>query len=261
MAYDAVAVGPLDLAMGAAFLGQNEHRELPWISANVYNPDGTRTFTPYRSIDTAGLRIGVIGLTDDSGKKREDVIIRSWEEELALLLPAIVEKHDLIVLLTTLSQSVLAGISETFPEIKIVVGADRRKGNINGLVTKNALFVQTADQGKHLGQLTVTWNGAPWEEDQLKKLIALKNTKVAVIRQLVQLNRIKDKTSSDYQRKKTFLEQEKTRISLEIRDLETSTDKDVAKTAASSYSSVIIPLTPSIPEDPEIRAIVDSVKN
>ena len=112
----------------------------------------------------------MIGLTDDSGKKREDVIIRSWQEELTLLLPAIAAKHDLIVLLTTLSQSVLAGISETFPDIKIVVGADRRKGNINGLVTRNALFVQTADQGKYLGQLTVAWNGADWGEDYMKNL-------------------------------------------------------------------------------------------
>lgn len=261
MGYDAVAVGPLDLVLGASFIRQDDHQKLPWISANIYNPDGTRTFTPYRSIDMAGLRIGVIGLTDDSGKKPEDVVIRSWEEELGLLLPAIAEQHDLVVLLTTLSQSALAELSETFPDIKIIVGADRRKGNINGRVTENALLVQTADQGKYLGQLTVAWNGSPWEEDLMKNLLALKNNKIAVIRQLVQLNRSTDKTSSDYQRKKTFLEQEKTRINEQINELEAKSDKDLTNGPASSYSSVIIPLTPSIPEDPEIRAIVNSVKN
>ena len=261
MGYDAVAVGPLDLALGASFIRQDEHQKLPWISANIYNPDGTRVFAPFRSIDMAGLRIGVIGLTGDSEKKWEDIVIRSWQEELALLLPAIAEQHDLIVLLTTLSQSALAGLSARFPDIKIIVGADSRKGNINGLVTKNALLVQTADQGKYLGQLTVAWNGSPWEEDQMKNLLALKNHKIAVIRQLLQLNRSKDKTSPDYQRKKTFLEQEKKRIHEQIRDLETRADKELTNASTSTFSSVIIPLAPSIPEDPEIRAIVNSAKN
>ncbi len=261
MAYDAVAIGPLDLAQGTAFIRQHEDKKLPWISANIYNLDGTRTFPPYRSIDIAGLRIGVIGLTDDSGIKRQDIVVKSWEEELVQLLPAISENHDLIVLLTTLPHRTLAGLSEMFPDIKIIVGADSRKGNINGFVTKNALLVQTADQGKYLGQLSVSWNGQPWADDGIKELLALKNTKIAVIRQLVQLNRIKDTTSSDYQRKKTFLEQEKTRINKQISEIEESTKKDLTKAPASSYSSVIIPLAPSIPEAPEIKAIVDSVKN
>ncbi len=261
MAYDAVAVGPFDLARGAAFIRQHEDQRLPWISANIYNLDGTRTFTPYRSIELAGLRIGVIGLTDDSGAAREDIVVKSWEEELALLLPAISENHDLIVLLTTLPHQAISGLSEMFPDIKIIVGADSRKGNINGIVTENALLVQTADQGKYLGQLSVNWNGQPWDEDQMKKLLALKNTKIAVVRQLVQLNRIKDKISSDYQRKKTFLEQEKSRINMQINELVSLTEKDSEKAPASSFSSVIIPLTPSIPEDPGIRAIVDSAKN
>ena len=220
MAYDGVAVGPLDLAAGAAFLREQESEGLPWISANIYNHDGTRTFPPFRSIQRAGLNIGVIALTDAGKQQYSDIVIRNWEPELEQLLPSMSSEHDLVILLTTLPYSAVIKISNEFPDIKIIIGADRKIGNSNGIVTKQALFVQTADQGKYLGRLSVNWNGQPWGEDHVKKLLALRNNQITITRQLIQLKRIREKDNSAYQRRKTVLEQKKIDVDDQIKQLE-----------------------------------------
>ncbi len=261
MAYDGVAVGPLDLAAGVEFLRENESAGLPWISANIYDHDGTRTFPPFRSIERAGLKIGVIALTDIGKQQYSDIVIRNWEPELEQLLPSMALAHDLVILLTTLPYSAVTKISSEFPDVKIIVGADRKKGNVNGFVSKHALFVQTADQGKYLGRLSVNWNGQPWGEDHVKKLLALRNNQMTITRQLIQLKRIREKDNSAYQRKKAALEQKQIDVDEQIKQLEATIETASAPASASSFSTAIIPLTPATPEDLEIRKIIDSVKN
>lgn len=261
MTYDAIAVGPLDIAAGLEFMQQPDSQRLPWISANIYSQDGTRIFPPYLSIEKTGLKIALIGLTDSVRKEVQGIIIHSWEKELTEILPSISSSHDIVVLLSTLPYNVLTTIADQFPDIRIILGADRRKGNINGLLHNKTILAQTASQGKYLGLLSVGWRSGPWAEDGTKKLISLKKQQLSINRQLKQLKNSGSPGNSDYQRKMEFFQGKKKELSIQISQLEDSSEAGFKTAQPSSFSSTLIPLKPSIPEDPEIRDIIYSAKN
>ena len=261
MAYDAIAVGPLDIAAGLEFMQQPESQKLPWISANIFSQDGTRIFPPYLSIEKTGLKIALIGLTDSVRKEVQGIIINNWENELTEILPLISSSHDIVVLLSTLPHNVLTTIADQFPDIRIIFGADRKKGNINGLLHNKTILAQTASQGKYLGLLSVGWRSGPWAEDGTKKLINLKKQQLSINRQLKQLKNRSSPVNSDYQRKMEFLERKKKELSDQVSRLEESSEAGFKTDQTSYFSSTLIPLKPSIPEDPEIRDIIYSAKN
>lgn len=260
MEYDAIAVGPLDIAAGLEFLQHPDSLKLPLISANIYNQDGTRIFPPYLSIEKAGLKIALVGLTDSVPKEVPGIIINSWEKELTEILPSISSSHDMVALLSTLPLNDLTKIADQYPDIRIIIGADKKKGNINGLLHNKTILAQTASQGKYLGLLSVRWRSGPWAEDQTKKLITLKKQQLSIKRQLKQLKNSGSTENSEYQRKMEFLEGKKIEVSNQLSRLEESSEA-VSKTDQLSYfTSILIPLKPSTPEDPEIRDIINLAK-
>ncbi len=69
---DALAPGDRDLALGLPLLRRvAADARLPLVSANLYGRDGGRLFDADRVIDTAGVRVGVFGVTGPAGA--EDV--------------------------------------------------------------------------------------------------------------------------------------------------------------------------------------------
>jgi 2',3'-cyclic-nucleotide 2'-phosphodiesterase (5'-nucleotidase family) len=260
MKYDAIAVGPLDLAAGIGFIKKPDSQSLPWISANLYNLDGSRPFRPYLSIKRAGLNIALIGLTDKVQKEIKGIVINSWKKELVTLLPSIAASHDIVVLLSTLPYNVLKTIADQFPDIKIIIGADRRKGNINGLLHNDTVIAQTASQGKYLGQLSVSWRYRQWGEDPAIKIKALKKQQISIARQRLKLEKIGQTAVSDYQHKLKLLEQKKKELGEEMVELETVSKNGLQTNLPSQFSSALIPLKPSIPEDPMIRDIIYSAE-
>lgn len=261
MEYHAIAAGPLDIAAGLEFLQHPDSQRLPWISANIYSQDGIRIFRPYLSIEKAGLKIALVGLTDSVRREVQGIIINNWEEELTEILPSISSSHDIVVLLSTLPLNVLTTIADQYPDIRIIFGADRRKGNINGLLHNKTILAQTASQGKYLGLLSVRWRSGPWAEDQTKKLISLKKQQLSINRQLEQLKNSGSTGNSEYQQKVEFLEGKKMEVSNQVSRLEESSEAGSKTDQLSYFSSTLIPLKPSIPEDPEIRDIIYSAKN
>lgn len=260
MKYDAIAVGPLDLSAGIDLLKKSDSPSLPWISANLYNLDGSRVFRPYLSINKGGLKVALIGLTDKVQKEVKGIVVNSWKKELNTLLPSISTSHDIVVLLSTLPYNVLKTIADQFPDIKIIIGADRRKGNINGLLYKNTVIAQTAGQGKYLGQLTINWRYRQWGEDPVIKIKALKKQQISIARQRLKLEKIGQTAVSDYQHKIKLLEQKKKELGEEMVELETASKNGLQANLSSQFSSVLIPLKPSIPEDPMIRDIIYSAE-
>ncbi len=260
MKYDAIAVGPFDLAAGLDLLIKTDSSTSPWISANIYNLDGTRPFRPYVSINRGGLKIAVIGLTDKIHKEVSGIYVNSWQQELAALLPSISPAHDLVILLSTLPYNVLKTIADQFPDIKIIFGADRRKGNINGLLYKKTVIAQTAGQGKYLGKLSVNWRQRPWEEDHTVKITTLKKQKLSLQRQRHLLEKNGSAGTADYEKKRNYLEQKKEELSEEISALESRLNKSLETDLPSRFSASVIPLEPTIPEDPQVRDIIDSAE-
>lgn len=260
MEYDAIAVGPQDLAAGISLINHPDSRALPWVSANIYNEGGTRLFPPYLSIKKGILKFAIVGLTGINRNERQGFVVADWQKELMEIIPSISASHDLIILLSTLSNRDLAIVTKRFPEIMITIGADRRKGNISGTLIHSTLLAQTAGQGKYLGQLSVVWRYRQWGDDLHKELGKLRKRQLSIRRQLAQLNKT-GATGTASQKQTNVLEQKEDQISERISQLEIMINERKDGELPSSFSSVLIPLKSAIPEDPGIRDIIHSAKN
>jgi len=65
MEIHAANVGAKDLALGLGYIEKSADEGFPWVSANLRNAKGEPTqIPPYRIIEVAGLRIGIVGLLD-----------------------------------------------------------------------------------------------------------------------------------------------------------------------------------------------------
>ena len=261
MNYHAVAVGPLDLAAGLGFIRETGRAGMPWISANIYDDEGKRIFNPYVTVHAGELDICVVGITDPEAIAKDAVEIKDSIEELGKLIPIIAPKHDMTIVLSNLSHEKSLELTKRFPEIKAVVGADRRKGNITPLLSNDAIVMQTAGLGKYLGVLSVSWAHAPWKIDQTNKLAQLKNHLKSADRQLNQINSGNDKSSQEYRNKVLVLKRNKERILTEISSIEMAEKNETAGLSQSTFHSDIISLIPSLQQDRRISAIVGSIKD
>lgn len=261
MNYHAVAVGPFDLAAGLDFVQESGRTGIVWVSANIYDDKGKRPFKPYITVNTGDLAIAVVGLTDSETTANKSVEVRDAIEELGTLIPEIAAKHDMIIVLSNLSHDRSIEITKRFTQVKAVVGADRRKGNITPLLSNDAVIMQTGSMGKYLGVLSVSWFNGPWKGDQTNKLAQLKNHLKSADRQLHQLSAEKDKTSQGYKNKALILERNKEKILTEISSIETALGAETSGLPQSTFSADIIALDRSLQQDRKISAIVGSIKD
>ena len=120
---------------------------LPWVSVNAYSSDRVPLCLPFLSMNRGGMRIAVIGLTDDSSV-HQDFIVTDGAEEISKILPELHDSHDMIILLTTISHEKALQLTKKFPEIDVIIGGDARKGNIKGFLAGETLLTPDSQTGK-----------------------------------------------------------------------------------------------------------------
>lgn len=155
MDYDAVAVGPLDLAAGIDFL--NGEGTLPWLSANLRDNRQQPLFPSHTVVSRGGIAIGIIGLTGHQDSLPQDVAVSDWRDLLPQIVAELRGSCQLLVVLSTLSEADNRELMHSFPDIHVLLSADRQRGNIAPVVENRSLTAQTANQGRYLGILDLSW--------------------------------------------------------------------------------------------------------
>lgn len=165
MGYDAMAIGPLELELGAATLRQRQgEAAFPMLSANVMWSNGQGYVgDPYAFLQAGPYRIGVIGLTRLPDAELDDFDVLEPEQALAQLVPMVNGQADTVVLLTNLSYRSALELVEGVPGVDLVIAAlprqlpDRavRSPQMDSLVVtaEQALPKHT---GRRVGKLAVT---------------------------------------------------------------------------------------------------------
>ncbi len=253
MHYDAIAVGPFDLASGYELLVSAQAKELPLVSANIYKKDGTLLFSPYRSVEKKGVSIAFVGLTDPSSMSA-GITISDGIEELKKLLPELVKTQDLIVLLTSFRQSELKKTIDQFPDIDIIIGADYRIGNDRNQLLGTAIYTQPIRQGRFLTYLTINWNGSPWRQHKNEEKVRLNQLLKAVNRQLITIKPRKQESKEHFEQRKKVIVANRKKILADIHRINQQKPVD-PEDRSSIYSLVKLPLSKDIPSDPEIDRI------
>lgn len=154
MGYNAMALGPAELALGEPVLRQRiAEATFPVLSANVFVPSRRELLTrPYTMLTVKGRQVGVIGLTSsepvsltlkpqgqETPERPEPVdvptyrYIGKWVDDdlvvlnpavaLARYLPRLQEAADIIILLSNLGWEVNTRLAEGAPGIDVIISA------------------------------------------------------------------------------------------------------------------------------------------
>ncbi len=129
MGYDVANVGEKDLMMGLQFLSDvSQKAKFPFISANLVDKKSQKeVFKPYVIKEIAELKIGILGLLDDSfnptlQEKDPGLIILEPLSTSKALTKSLREYCDLIVLLSQLGESKDKKLARENREIDLILG-------------------------------------------------------------------------------------------------------------------------------------------
>lgn len=130
MEYDAMVVGNHDFDFGTAVL--RSYKNIPHyptlLAANILTGDSLPFLTPFKILNKAGLRIGVLGITDPGiresiyEKNRKGLLFLDVAWAMKKYLQEVRLKSDVLILLTHLSPEDNQKIAEQFPEIDMIIG-------------------------------------------------------------------------------------------------------------------------------------------
>ena len=126
MGYDAMALGPRELALGAAVLGQRmEEAAFPMLSANAV-ASGTSDLAaqPYVLVDVAGRRVGILGLTSPPPERLAGFQVLDAETAATRYVPELREQGaELVILLTNVEFRAATELASRVRGIDLVIAA------------------------------------------------------------------------------------------------------------------------------------------
>jgi 2',3'-cyclic-nucleotide 2'-phosphodiesterase (5'-nucleotidase family) len=168
MRYDAMALGPLELSLGAEELRRRlQEARFPILSANVQDARSGDLFAePYVILNVAGSTVGVLGLTRIPDQPTPGFTILDPLGAAEQILPEIAQKADTIVLLTNLSYRSALTLASDVPDIDLTVAAlPSQLPTAPASARRTGTFVVTAEQplvrhsGRRVGQLRLSVDG------------------------------------------------------------------------------------------------------
>jgi len=145
----------LDLAAGIEFL--TNQASGPWLSANLRDRHDQPIFPGERVINRGGLAIGVIGITGDIETGGGEYRLADWQEVVPNILERLLASCDLLVVLSSLAEADTRELLRRHPEIHVLLSADRQRANVAPMLSNRSLTTQTANQGRYLGILNLSW--------------------------------------------------------------------------------------------------------
>lgn len=273
MSFAAVGVARQDLAAGLPFLlALQKKASFPWLSANLLSRTERKPwFKPHTLITAGGMRIAVIGLTaqgaDSLLTEKDNAVIAPWEEVLPKELVQLRGRAEMTILLSSFPAAINRKIAEVHPEIHLILQGGSTQGNIPPERVNNTLITQVEPQGKSVGILEVHWNkqSKRWEETSAENLLTDKKNEMD--RLGWQINRyrkhgdpaqaFKDQPQTleaynDLLARQRLLDEEIGRLTGEQKAREANRQR------FSSYSSRFEAMRKELPDNPAIRAIVDT---
>lgn len=176
--YDALAVGNHDMDHGldplAAMIADFE---LPAVSASLYvEPGGKRVewVEPYRIVEIAGLRIGLVGLLTPLTPSitHPDASTIHFEEPDVALKRALAEldgRVDWILPLSHLGIEADQRLAEAVPGIDLIVGGHSHTYLEHGLQQEDTLILHAGSKGSGVGRVDL------WFDRESKELLEVKS--------------------------------------------------------------------------------------
>lgn len=125
MGYDAMALGPQDLALGPGVLQQRiAEAKFTILSANaVVSATGKLVATPYVVRDLGGHRVALVGLSGGNGTN--EIAVRDPLETARSVVDGLAGQADLVIVLSHAGASVDQQVADAVPGIALIVGGGK----------------------------------------------------------------------------------------------------------------------------------------
>jgi 2',3'-cyclic-nucleotide 2'-phosphodiesterase (5'-nucleotidase family) len=160
MAYDAMAIGDRDLALGPDVLRQRiAEAEFPVVSANVLVASEEKLLAePYAVLTMGDHKVAIIGVTwDGAAVSANEFVLLGAEDALARYMAQLAEQADIVIVLSTMGFEEDKRLSSTLPGIDLIVGGRSRIPLPESWrnTETGTLVVQAGAQGEWVGQRTL----------------------------------------------------------------------------------------------------------
>ncbi len=270
MGYEAVGIARRDLAAGHDFLHELvEQSSFSWLSANlVSKSDRQPLFTASTVLRKGDLNVGLTALTGVEGTplplSDANTVILPWKEVLPEVLDDLKSRCDIIILLSNLEEGQNRQISTAYPEIQIILQSGQRLSNLKPKIYNNTVILQTADQGKYLGEMEITWRSSgQWSKPDPDSLAVNKKRELDRLEWQLKSMLKKGEPEKVYKdrpamlKRVHYLRERIETLTREIAELERIEDK-VQKGA--EWVNTFWALTADIADDRKVAALIEKVK-
>ncbi len=268
MDYDAVGIGRRDLAGGLPFLQKlAETATFPLLSANIINEQGEPILSPFTILHKNGLNIGITSITNPAGSlpaPNETFHIDPWQKQLPKIVTELSSKCDMLILLSNLPSIENKAIAAAHPDIHLIFQAGISPSNTAATLENNSLIMQTAKEGKYIGELSINWSKSKIWQKKENSLIAAQKELDRLLWQTGRMERRGDpievykdspRTLNHYQKlQKRIIE-----LQSSIKKLKTL-HKTPEYIPPATYRSKMHAVKISIKEDPQIRILLEENK-
>ena len=160
--YNAVALGNHEFDYGIDELQKRaKEATFPILSANVET--GIAEIKPYTIVPVRGVRIGVIGLTEEKlaevthPKNLKTVKIRKLVDALTETLPKLRPMTDFVVLVTHIATEDQIRVAKAFPEIRLIITGHPHIARAT--TVRSTLIVETGNSTRFVGKVEMRLNG------------------------------------------------------------------------------------------------------
>ena len=179
MAYDALTLGQMDLALGLDVLKERQaEAKFLFLSANVVSlSDKKPLFQPYVVLERGGARIGIIGLSEPQAAQAPGVsdvaIVLNPVETARQYVGELRDKVDILIILSHLGLEEDKALAQVVPGIDIIVGGKTLQLMRQPEQVGNTLIVQQGYRGEWVGNLKATFDAQGVPSDFLEEIITL----------------------------------------------------------------------------------------
>jgi Cytochrome c554 and c-prime len=253
--YDAVGIGPFDMAGGLDFLQTDGAEDFPWISANILDENKQPLFSQWISKEIQGVHVIITALSAPPQQVFPTITIAPWESILPELLSQLTKENTdpFIILLSSLSREENRLIAEQYPAINILLGANQHQKNASPQLINNTIVTQTKKQGQYQGLLKINFGKQrTWGQDREKQVADLQNRLGSLNWQLKRLKKKSAKSTSEEKYSSTIarLQQDQEKIKAKLTSLQkTITQEQSSGTLSDQYQSRFIALKKNLPND------------
>jgi 2',3'-cyclic-nucleotide 2'-phosphodiesterase (5'-nucleotidase family) len=257
MGYRGVGVSSIDLLAGDVFFQSTLAAGFPWLSANTRDQQGNPYFPGYRLVEMSGVTVALIGMSGRAPGENAFIDIVDWRQALTETLSEVAGRATMIVVLSSLDPTENEELSRTFPEVDLLISADRQLGNQLPRLHQNTLISQVMNRGQFLGRMDIIYRpGGSWPAagGDLHSTATLEKRLTLIDRQILRAEQNRGKSLAAAQELDKLYSYQRT-LTSQLEELHSNL-ADEPNPALHELQSTLLPIAPQSGKNQRIDALV-----